>query len=163
MLLPVMAGFFYALSSIVTRTRCRSVPPATLALSLSIALLITGAVISAALHIWQPAPAQVAVSPFLLGSWSVLGLSGWGFVAMLAALMVGNGLLLPAAYQSAPSVIIATFDYCYLIFATALGFLLFSEIPDRQTIIGILMIAGAGLLVVRGCTSECVVCGRWCL
>jgi len=31
-----------------------------------------------------------------------------------------------------------------------LGFVLFSEIPDRQTIIGILMIAGAGLLVVRG-------------
>ena len=150
MLLPVMAGFFYALSSIVTRTRCRSEPPAALALSLSIALLLTGAVISAALHVWLPTPAQVAISPFLLGSWSLLGLSGWGFVAMLAALMVGNGLVLPAAYQSAPSVIIATFDCCYLIFATVLGFVLFSEIPDRQTIIGILMIAGAGLLVVRG-------------
>jgi len=149
MLLPVLAGFFYALSSIVTRTRCRSAPPAALALSLSIALLFTGAVISVALHIWQPSPMQVAVSPFLFGSWSVLGLSGWGFIAMLAALMVGNGLVLPAAYQSAPSVIIATFDYCYLIFATMLGFVLFSEIPDRQTIIGIFMIAGAGLLVVR--------------
>ena len=149
MLLPVLAGFFYALSSIVTRTKCRSVPPATLALSLSIALLITGIVMSAALYIWQPAPAQVAVSPFLLGAWSMLSLSGWGFIAMLAALMVGNGLVLPVAYQSAPSVIIATFDYCYLIFATMFGFLFFSEIPDLQTIFGILMIAGAGLLVVR--------------
>lgn len=68
---------------------------------------------------------------------------------MLAALGVGNGLVLPAAYQSAPSIIIATFDYCYLIFATAFGFLIFSEIPDSQTIIGIAMIAGAGLVVAR--------------
>lgn len=86
---------------------------------------------SPTLHIWQPT--QVAVSPFLLGSSSVLTLSGWGSVAMQAALMVGNGLALPASYQSAPSVIIATFDYCYLIFAILLGFLLISEIPDRQT------------------------------
>ncbi len=59
--------------------------------------------------------------------------------------MASNGLVLPAAYQSA-----ATFDYNYLIFATLFGFVLFSEIPDRQTIIGILMIAAAGLMVVRG-------------
>jgi drug/metabolite transporter (DMT)-like permease len=149
MLLPVMAGFFYALSSIVTRSRCRSAPPATLAISLSISLLITGVMVSAALYIVHLEPAQVAVSPFLLGSWSTLDLSGWGFVAILAVLMVGNGLVLPAAYQSAPSVIIATFDYNYLIFATLLGFILFSEVPDRQTIIGILMIAGAGLMVIR--------------
>ncbi len=149
MLLPVMAGFFYALSALVTRAKCRSVPPASLALSLSIALLITGVVVSAALYIWQPAPAQIAVSPFLLGSWGALDLSQWGFVAMLAALMVANGLVLPAAYQSAPSVIIATFDYCYLIFATLFGVVIFSEIPDRQTIIGIFMIAAAGLMVAR--------------
>jgi drug/metabolite transporter (DMT)-like permease len=149
MLLPVMAGFFYALSSIVTRSRCRSTPPATLAISLSISLLITGVMVSAALYIGQPTPELVAVSPFLLGSWGALDLPGWGFVAILAVLMVGNGLVLPAAYQSAPSVIIATFDYNYLIFATLLGFIVFSEVPDRQTIIGILMIAGAGLMVVR--------------
>jgi drug/metabolite transporter (DMT)-like permease len=68
---------------------------------------------------------------------------------MLAALMVGNGLVLPAAYQSAPSIIIATFDYTYLIFATLLGAVLFSEIPDLQTVLGIVVIAGAGLIVAR--------------
>ena len=150
MLLPVIGGFFYALSAIVTRSRCRSIPPVTLAVSLSIALLFTGAVITAALYIGQPAPAQVAISPFLLSSWSALDLSGWGVVAVLTMLMVGNGLVLPAAYQSAPSVIIATFDYNYLIFATLLGFVVFSEVPDLQTVMGILMIAGAGLMIVRG-------------
>ncbi|HET6157992.1 MAG TPA: DMT family transporter [Dongiaceae bacterium] len=149
MLLPVLAGFFYALSAIVTRSKCRSTAPSTLALSLSIALLLTGVLASTALYLWELTPAQVAVSPFLLGSWSWLDLSEWGFIAMLAALMVGNGLVLPAAYQSAPSVIIATFDYTYLIFATVLGIVLFSEVPDIQTVTGIIMIAGAGLIVAR--------------
>ena len=70
-------------------------------------------------------------------------------MAILATLMVANGLVLPAAYQSAPSVVIATFDYSYLIFATLFGFLIFSEVPDWQTVIGILMIVVAGLMVAR--------------
>ena len=63
--------------------------------------------------------------------------------------MVGNSLVVSAAYQSAPSFIIATFDYTYLIFMTAFGFVLFSEVPDRQSVIGILMIVGAGMMVFR--------------
>ena len=148
-LLPVLGGFFYALSALVTRRKCRAIPPATLGLSLNLALVVMGAGVSAVLFVWAPAPEKVAVSPFLLGSWQVFGLLEWGFVAMLAALMVGNSLVVSAAYQSAPPFIIATFDYNYLIFMTAFGFFLFAEVPDRQTVIGMLMIAGAGMTVVR--------------
>ena len=154
MLLPVLAGFFYALSALVTRSKCRVTPPAALGLAMSIALLFTGAVASTVLYIWQPAPSLVVVSPFLFGQWSALDASQWGFVAVLALLMVCNSLILPVAYQSAPSVTIATFDYCYIIFATVFGFAIFSEVPDRQTIVGMLMIAGAGLMVSLGRNSN---------
>ncbi len=150
MLLPVLGGFFYAISAMVTRSKCRGIPPSTMALSLSIALLITGIAASTALYLWPPVPAYISASPFLLSSWHVMGPAEWGLVVMLAMLMFGIGLVLPAAYQSAPPVIIATFDYCYLIFATLLGFVLFSEVPDGLTIVGMLMIAGAGLMVMRG-------------
>jgi len=149
MLLPVLGGLFYALSAIVTRSKCRTVAPSTLSLSLAIALLITGVVASIWLQAHQFTAEQVAISPFLLGSWNALGVWEWGFIAVLAALMAGNGLVLPAAYQSAPSVIIATFDYTYLIFATLLSIVVFGNIPDLQTIIGIAMIAGAGPIVAR--------------
>lgn len=59
------------------------------------------------------------------------------------------GALSLAAYQSAPSAIIATFDYFYMIFATLFGSLVFSEMPDPPIIVGMLMIAGAGLVVAR--------------
>jgi drug/metabolite transporter (DMT)-like permease len=148
-LLPVLGGLFYALSALVTRSRCRATPPATLAVSLNIALVVMAAAVSAVIFIWPPAPASVAISPFLLGPWQALGPLEWGFVVLLAALMVGNSLVVSAAYQSAPPFIIATFDYTYLIFMTAFGFLLFSELPDRQSVIGIFMIVGAGMMVVR--------------
>ncbi|MGI9408211.1 MAG: DMT family transporter [Hyphomicrobiaceae bacterium] len=148
-LLPVLGGFFYALSALLTRSKCRAIPPATLGVSVNIALVAMGAAISALLFIWPPAPETVAFSPFLLGSWQAFGLAEWGFVAMLAALMVGNSLVVSAAYQSAPSAIIVTFDYNYLIFMTVFGFILFSEVPDRETVIGMIMIVSAGMMVVR--------------
>jgi len=63
--------------------------------------------------------------------------------------MGGNSLVVFAAYQSAPPFIIATFACNYLIFMTAFGFIVFSKVPDRQTVIGMLMIVGAGMMVVR--------------
>jgi len=148
LLVPVMGGFFYALSAIVTRTKCREENPATLAVSLSFTLLVVCLIMSGLIAWWQPAAEIVTLSPFLFGDWTTLTIFEWCLVGFITLLMVGNGLVLPAAYQVAPTVIIATFDYCYLIFASLLGFLLFSEIPTASTILGIFMIGGAGLMIV---------------
>ena len=87
--------------------------------------------------------------PFVLGPWQTFGPVEWGFVVIVAALMVGNSLVVSAAYQSAPPFIIATFDYNYLVFMTVFGLLFFAEVPDLPTVAGALMIVGAGMLVVR--------------
>ncbi|PCJ91913.1 MAG: hypothetical protein COA52_08025 [Hyphomicrobiales bacterium] len=68
---------------------------------------------------------------------------------MLTLLLVGNGLALPAAYQAAPTIIIATFDYCFLIWAAVLGYFIFGDVPDLQAVGGMIMIVVAGLLVIR--------------
>lgn len=148
-LLPVMAGLFYALSSIITRSKCRHIAPTALAISLALALLVTGAVGSLVIMLLQPSSSVVALSPFLLNRWAELGPLEWSVIAILTGIMFVNGLVLPAAYQAAPTVIIATFDYCYLIFSPLLGFLLFSQTPDFYTILGMCMIAGAGLVIVQ--------------
>ena len=147
--LPVLGGLFYALQALVTRTKCRAVPPATLAVSVNVALVAMGAVVSVLLIVVPPAPDSAAALPFVLGPWQVFGPMEWGFVVIVAGLMVGNSLVVSAAYQSAPPFIIATFDYNYLVFMTVFGLLFFAEIPDPTTVAGMLMIVGAGLLVVR--------------
>ncbi len=146
-LLPVLSGLFYALAAIVTRNRCQHDTPVALAASLNLVLLVTGAASSLVLLVWQPIGASLP--SFLSGTWTAMSLREWALVAMLAVLIVGIGVGLAAAYQSARPVIIATFDYSYLIFSTMFGFMLFSEIPDLPTIAGMSLIAMAGLIVVR--------------
>ena len=54
------------------------------------------------------------------------------------------------AYQSGPAPVVATFDYAYLVFAGLWGALLFAEVPDPLTLLGMSMIAVGGVLAVRG-------------
>jgi drug/metabolite transporter (DMT)-like permease len=146
-LLPVLSGFFYALAAVLTRSRCRKRSPVTLAISLNVVLLMAGAVASLALVPWRPAMTEAA--PFLLGNWAAMDAAAWVLVFVLAVLIVGIGVGLAAAYQSAPPATVATFDYSYLVFSAIFGILLFGEVPGLQTLAGMGLIAGAGLLVVR--------------
>ncbi len=148
-LLPVLSGFFYALAAVTTRGKCTRQNPFALGVTLNLALLATGLVAVTLLVILDLPYAIVAENPFLFAAWSDIDLQGWLLIAGLAVLMVGISAGLAAAYQSARPVVIATFDYSYLLFAVLWGYTIFSEIPELHTLFGMLLIAAAGLLVMR--------------
>jgi drug/metabolite transporter (DMT)-like permease len=75
-------------------------------------------------------------------------------------LMVANSLIVFAAYQAAPSAIIVTFDYNYLIFMTLFGFAFFDETPNILTVAGMALIAGAGMTVMRSAGQKKTAAGR---
>ena len=149
MLIPVVAGLFYALAAIITRTKCIDEKPQILAIMLNLSILITGLLASGVVVLAQPLLRHGITYPFLLGNWIAMRPREWGVIALLSFLIVIIGIGLAKAYQSAPPPIIATFDYTYLLFAAWWGFLFFSEIPDLETIIGMVMIVIAGLLVMK--------------
>jgi S-adenosylmethionine uptake transporter len=69
-------------------------------------------------------------------------------------LMVGMGvvattghLLLTQAFRFAPAGILAPFQYLEIISATALGYLVFGDLPDDLTVIGVAIIVGSGLYI----------------
>ena len=69
-------------------------------------------------------------------------------------LMVGMGvvattghLLLTQAFRFAPAGILAPFQYLEIISATALGYLVFGDLPDDLTVIGVTIIVGSGLYI----------------
>jgi drug/metabolite transporter (DMT)-like permease len=147
-LLAILSAVFYALAAIVTRTRCIDERPLALSLALNLSFLLTGTIASAAIALWAPTASVIDTNPFLLGHWSAMGVREWQIVAMLAVLIVAVSAGVAKAYQSAPPAIIATFDYSYLVFAAFWSFAIFSDVPDATTIIGMILIAGAGLLVI---------------
>ena len=51
------------------------------------------------------------------------------------------------AFEAAPPAIVSPFQYTNLLWATLLGYILFSDLPDMWTIIGALIIASSGLYI----------------
>jgi drug/metabolite transporter (DMT)-like permease len=139
---PVTAAMFYAVAAILTRARCVQVPPAMQAFWLNAAFLACGvlglAVISSGLIHTEMA------FPFLLAPWKPMELVDWALMAGQALLVLVIALGVARAYQSPQASVIATFDYCYVIFATFWGFLFFGEVPDAWTLAGMLLITGGG-------------------
>ena len=52
------------------------------------------------------------------------------------------------AYRMAPAVIIAPFDYTYMIWAGIYGFFVFNQPLSVNTVIGSSIIAGSGLFIL---------------
>ncbi len=71
--------------------------------------------------------------------------------AALAAIGVLGGagqILMTHSYRYADASVIAAFDYVAMIWAAALGFLLFAEAPTARVLIGAAIVAAAGVYVV---------------
>lgn len=147
-LIPIIAAFLYAVAAVLTRAKCADEAPATLAVSLNVALVVCGGAAS----LWLVAsPSEYAASyRFLFGQWSGLDLRTVGILVFMALLIVGVSIGLARAYQSPRPQVIATFDYAYLIFAAFWGFVFFREVPDFWTVAGVALIIGAGILVLLG-------------
>lgn len=144
-ILPVMAALCYACAAVLTRARCMHVEPVAMAFWLNVAFLGCGAVAALGLQLAPPVPVDF---PFLFAKWQPMALVDWGILAVLCGLMVGVAIGVAVAYKSPQPAVIATLEYCYMIFATFWGFVFFGESPDLWTILGMVLIAGGGWAVL---------------
>ncbi len=146
-LMPVGAGFCYAMFVVTTRRFCRDESPLALVLFANITIATVGL---AGMYLvpWLPvSDAQRLQYPFLLTVNEPLVLIVVLVILSCSLLNTIGNLCLSKAYQSADSSFLAPFDYSYLLFATAWGVILFADIPQFSTVMGLLLIAGAGLFV----------------
>lgn len=81
---------------------------------------------------------------------------GWVMPDLTTLVMlIGIGLLggvgqilLTHSYRLAPVSVVAPFDYSAMIFALAIGYVLFDEVPGIAVIAGSVLVVGAGLFVI---------------
>jgi len=127
-LLPLCGAICYAGYALVTRSVGPGESPWT-------ALFYTGLVGSLVLS---------AIVPF---RWVPPDATGWTLMAMIAALGAAGQFCIIRALSLAEASAVAPFTYLGLLFATLYGLAFFGEVPDALTILGALVIAGAGLYV----------------
>ncbi len=147
--LPVIGAFFYAMGHIIARTKCQLVPLVTMALSVNLAMLAAGMIVSGLLLVWQLDAQLARAYPNVFGGWSAVGTYEWLVLGLLAVLTVAIAVMLAGAYKAAPPSTIATFEYSYLVFVALWDFMFFATMPSGTSILGILMIVGAGLMILR--------------
>ena len=58
---------------------------------------------------------------------------------------IARQLGITKAYLCAPAKEISVYDYTQVIFAAALGFLVFGDVPDALSVLGYVLICGAGV------------------
>jgi len=148
-LLPLLSAILFALSMILTRTKCRGENPLVLSLTLNLSFITVGLMATALILVFGDAMPVNGTSAFLFGSWTPMDPKAWMAMALLAVSILIGSIGAAIAYQRGPSSIIATFDFAYVGFATLWGFFFFNEIPDPLALAGMITIVGAGILSVR--------------
>jgi drug/metabolite transporter (DMT)-like permease len=84
------------------------------------------------------------VVPFF---WQPIAMNEVPVIAALVAFGILGHLLMIQAFATAPASDIAPYGYAGLLFAIIFGFILFNETPDLLTLMGAIVIVGAGLYV----------------
>jgi drug/metabolite transporter (DMT)-like permease len=130
--------FAYALIMITTRAFKSTESTAALMLYPQLGISLTG----------------IVIAPLF---WVTPSLGDLGLFA-LAGLFGSVGVMcLTHAFRLAPVAAVSPFEYTALIWATLLGFLLWGELPDRYTLIGVGVVISSGLYIIY---REPIVIGR---
>lgn len=127
-------------------------------------LVLGGAVFAALAQVFVRKLVQTEKTPAIVFYFSltatVLSLAtlpfGWVWpTAMEAALLIGAGILgglgqilLTSSYREADASLVAPFDYASMLFALAIGWFIFAEVPSRTMLIGAALIICAGILII---------------
>jgi drug/metabolite transporter (DMT)-like permease len=91
----------------------------------------------------------VAMTLMLPFVWQSPSLEDWALLVILGLLHGAGHFSWILAFARAPASTLAPFGYTQLIAAGIFGFMVFGEIPDATTLLGIGIIVAAGLFVLR--------------
>lgn len=148
-LLPILAAFFYSCCQLMVRVAKMTEPPALMSLYASVVFCVLGGISGWLLSSVEPLPEAAASTQFLLRAWSMP--SGTDlFVLILTGVTSALGFMCSSsAYQREQASRISPFEYVMIIWVTLLSYLVWSELPDLMTLLGIGLIASSGIYVIR--------------
>lgn len=136
-LLPLGTAVCFAFYLILTRKMSQRMHPVTLQVYSGAAAV---AIILPVLWVFDGS-AVAPLDPAWPLSWELWMLLGIGFIATLSHLCISF------AFAYAPVSILAPIQYLEIVAATILGYFIFNDLPDVLTVLGVLLIVGAGLFV----------------
>jgi len=128
---PLIGALFYAALQLITRRVAASGEAAVTTL------------------VWTLLTGIVVVSPFAFFFWEPLDGRGWALMLGLGSIFGVAQLTMIRGFAHAPAALLAPLAYVQIASAVLFSMVVFHETPDAWTLVGIAMIAGSGIYVVR--------------
>jgi drug/metabolite transporter (DMT)-like permease len=153
-LLPVVGALGYALSMVIARPLGRTESAAAMAFWGNVCFLLCALALSAIFGTGTFAVASHPSLAFLTRGWVTPGLTDLMLMAGCGVIAAVGLTLLTYAYRIAPSSTVAPFEYSFMFWGVLWGWLVWGDFPDALGWVGIAVIIGAGLLVIRKPQTE---------
>ena len=128
-LLALASALFFAFFQIATRVLAATEPPFTTLLYTAVGTLACSSL--AVPFFWSP------ISVFEIGLFAVIGMLG-----------VGAHVCMIRAYEFTQASFLAPFNYAKLLWAVALGYLIFGDVPQSNVVAGSVVIVASGVYVL---------------
>ena len=130
-LFPLVGAVFYAALQLITRRIAATGERSETTLAWT---LLTGIVVS---------------TPFALYFWQPLDVRGWALMFSLGGTFGLAQLMMIRGFAHAPAALLAPLSYVQIVSAAIFGVVVFHDVPDVWTLLGIVMIIISGVYVVR--------------
>ena len=145
----VISALCYAISIVMTRYLGRTDGGASMVLSQSLVYLAVAGI--AGLFMQDIAVDRTAHAgiQFLLRGWITPSWEDAGLMALCGLIAAVGFYGIAQAYRIGASSAVAPFEYSGIVWGTFWGFVIWSEVPDTTTIVGILIVVASGIYVLR--------------
>ena len=147
-LFPLIAALFYTALHIITRKYGSEEKPLTMGFYIQVCFLVTSLMFASGFYLADFDVEQSNALKFLTGSW--VSVSTFDlfhiFVGIAFPISIG-GILVSYAYKNYEASFLAPFEYGALVIAVLSTYLIWNEIPDRLSLIGIILIMLSGIFV----------------
>ena len=148
-ILPIVAALFYACCQLMVRVGHNQDPVSVMTLYASIVFAVLGSVMGLVLYYFEPASGAAPSTLFLMQAWSLPQSWDWLFL-IFTGVTSGIGFMLStSAYRTEEASRIAPFEYIMMLWVVILSYLVWSEIPDLLTCLGIVIIVSSGVYVLQ--------------
>ena len=145
---PLIAALFYTALHIITRKYGSQEKPLTMGFYIQVCFLVTSLMFAGGFYLADFDVEHSNALTFLTGSWVSVSTFDMFHILVGIALPISiGGILVSYAYKNYEASFLAPFEYGALVIAVVSTYLIWNEIPDRLSLIGMILIMLSGIFV----------------
>lgn len=140
------AAFLIAIAMLQTRRLTKTEDTGAITFYFQSTTTVASGLVIVAAALW---PGSGALASLVQAqAWVAPAAADWAPLVAIGLLGGVGQIFMTQGYRHADASVLATFDYSSLLFAVAIGFVIFGEVPTTAVVVGAVIVISAGLAVV---------------